>query len=384
MSWAAIGVAVAGAVVSGAISYGVTAATQPKTPDLASSSREMSDLNANMLPIRRAIEAAAAQGGKVTVPGQPQVTMATQAFVPTRVNGVAQPGQGQWVPYNPAEWQPGGKYAGQSLGKSGAPQMRQVPTVTSTARTVDFKGLGTADVEGKVAREMAKLQLDLAKKYDPQFIEESLKQAKLADPEGFAAREKMNELIQQQINAKPERPVADLLDKQISDELSAARDSRLTPEMRGVLDSAVADALRSRGGNTPEGNFEEPLTTGFAGEQRKREAAQKAIGWLSSGATPEDVEYRREQQNLSNLSALVNGRTPQSQFAALSGAQQGPTPFQPGNALPTMPNNEAGAQGAALSSWGTQMSAANNQVSPWLAGITSALNIGGQVASTRK
>jgi hypothetical protein len=222
---------------------------------------------------------------------------------------------------------------------------------------------------------MAKAQLANAKKYDSQFIAENLKQAKLADPEGFAARDKMDELIQKQINAKPDRPVAELLDRQIGSELKASNEGRLDDEMKGVLDRSVGDALSSRGGYSPSGDFEKPLTTGFAGEERQRNAAQKGISWLSSGSTPEDIAYRRDQQNLANLSAQVNGKTPESQFGSLSGAQQGPTPFQAGKALPSIAGGNADA--SAINAYGAQASAASNQVNNWTAGLSSLLGIAG-------
>lgn len=333
MSWAALAIGLTTTIVGAAASYGVAQASQPNAPDSASSSRELSNVNAALLPIRRRLEAAAQQGARTTL----QIPV---------WNGTT------WVNQN---------------------------------QTFDFRGMGEADIQGQIASKMAELQLELSQKYDHQFIEEALKQAELADPESFAARRRMNELIQSQIEAEPDRPVAEMLDKQIMDQIAAARDGKLDAGMKAVLDDAVGDALTARGGESaPGANFEEPLTTGFAGEQRQREAAQRSLGWLSSGGTPEDVKYRREQQNLANLSASVNGQTPVTQFQSLSGAQRGPTPFVPGQTLPGMPQGQGGAaQGAALDRWGTQMQAEGGQVNNWLAGITGALNLGGRVAASR-
>ncbi len=322
MSWVAIGVTVVGTALSAGLSY----ASQPEYPDQASASRELSNLNAALLPLRRQLESAAQQGTRLVT------------NVPV---------------FNGSTW-------------------------VMQPQVFDFTGLGAADAQAKVAEQMAKLQLDMAQKYDHQFIAEALKQAELADPEGFAARRKMDELIQEQIQANPDRPVAELLDKQIMEQLVSARGGKLDPEMKGVLDEAVADALSARGGQSaPGADFEEPLTTGFAGEQRQREAAQRAMGWLTSGATPEDIGYRREQQNLANLSALTTGQTPLTQFQSLSGAQQGPTPITMGQQLSGMPQGQQ-AQAASIAN------AQSQNVDSWLAGVTGALNLGSAAISARR
>jgi hypothetical protein len=116
------------------------------------------------------------------------------------------------------------------------------------------------------------------------------------------------------------------------------------------------------------------LTTGFAGQQRLDAGQQKALGWLASGATPEDVEFRRNQQTLGNLAAFTAGRTPESQFETLSGAQSGAAPFYQGNKLPTQNQNAGPAmQNAQLQGWGVQMDAAANQADPWMAGLSAIL-----------
>jgi len=120
---AAIGTALAGAVITAGVGYGVSQATQPKTPNLSASSKELSDTMAQLLPMQRQIQALAQQGGK----------------------GVVTMPDGKTMP-------------------------------------VDFTGIGTADVEGAVARKMAEVQLHLSQKFDSQFIDQALKQEKLADP----------------------------------------------------------------------------------------------------------------------------------------------------------------------------------------------------------
>ena len=251
--------------------------------------------------------------------------------------------------------------------------------VKEHTETADFTGFGEADVQSKLAKENAANVLALQKKYGPEFIKEALKQQELADPEGTAARRMSYDLIQQQIEKNPDRPVGDLLDSQVSEQLAAGKG--LTKVSNDVLRDAVARSLAARGDSGEGADFSQPLTTGFAGEDRAAAGRAKAQAWLSSGNTPEDVRYRREQQNMSNLSSFINGATPQSQFAALSGAQNGAAPFVPARPGPQM-GNSAGAAGQqfAQQSWQTQLGAQANQVSPWLAGLSAMLTGTGAVA----
>ncbi len=361
VAWVGVGIA--------ALSTGLSAsgALNPNQPDLASSSKELADTEAMLLPIKRQLESLAQQGAKgtITIPGQGGGTRQV-----VRVNG-------EQVPYVASEWEKGGKYYQEN--RRGEPIKPRVQTIrggdgAGQSFEVDFTGVGSADVQGAVAQKMAQIQLDLAKKYDSQFIEQSLAQERLADPESFAAREMMDKLIHEQINRKPERPVADTLQKQVGDELSAAQAGTLDPATQAILDQATADAMAARGGNGGvAGDFGRDLTTGFEGAARRTAALNKAQGWLSSGATPEDVEYRREQQNLANLSAEVTGQTPTSQFRNLSAAQQGPTPTNFGQPLSQLPTNttQVGQQ-AALMQGAAQQQAGN----PWLQGMSTLLNVG--------
>jgi hypothetical protein len=172
-----------------------------------------------------------------------------------------------------------------------------------------------------------------------------------------------------------------MLNSQIQDALNAAQNNTLTATDTARLNAAVNDALSSRGGsatgNQPYQNFQQPLTTGFQGEQRQAQEAQSALGFLASGSDPEDIEYRRTQQNLANLAAEANGQTPSSQFASLSGASSGPAPMSTGSTLPLMSDNGAAAQQIGLQNWETQMQSANNQMNPWMAGLSSMMQLGG-------
>jgi hypothetical protein len=178
----------------------------------------------------------------------------------------------------------------------------------------------------------------------------------------------MHELVKEQADQKPDRPVAELLNRQVGDQLKAGRG--LDAFDKAALDKAVTESTGARGGAGEGADFERTLTTGYAGEQRAQNARRKALAFETSGATPEDVEYRRSQQTMANLSSMINGQTPQSQFASLSGAQRGPTPQVNGNPLPVMPGNTSAVAGAAASTRYGQQIAQPNQ---WMAGLSALL-----------
>lgn len=348
----------------------------PKAPSQAAASRAAADATAAALPDQRRLEAAAQQGTSTTYHVRGKNEKQTRQFV------MAPSGEGflgqlikKQVPYVPEDWQPGGKYYVEGAPPPDIINKTVTVHVPGHEATADFTGYGEADVQSAIAKQNAQTTLDLEKKYGPEFIQAALEQEKLADPEGTAAREKLYDLIQQQAAENPDRPVADLLDQQVGEQLAAGKNlDGISDEM---LKQAVAEAQASRGqsGATAD-QFAEPLTTGFAGQQRLDAAQQKALGWLSSGATPEDDAYRREQQNIANLSAFANNRTPESQFQSLSGAQNGPAPFTNGQPLPTAPNVGPQAASAAISANNTYQNALMNQANPWLAGISTLLTAG--------
>jgi len=399
VSWAAIGAAVAGAAVSAGASAYISSEMTPTRPDLASSSRELAEVNAAMLPIRRALESAAKQGGKVTIDNYPAHTvqqkvynipagsqwdfkgknnlagMATMGVDPVAGTIMATLGshkkRTEWKLVPASEWDEGGSMAGQPRPPEewSAIQDIQVP---EGPRTFDFTGYGEADANAVVARETAKAQLALQQKYGVQFAETAAEQAKLADPEGYRARQKMNELIQQQINRTPDRTVAKTLDRQIGAQLDAG--SGLDADSRAMLDEAVRQAGGARGGLDTPADFSDPLTQGWAGQARKDAGIKKAQGWLNSGATPQDADYRTSQQNMANLSALVSGQTPQSQFSNLSAP--GPTPMVTGGAQPQMPNNASAGAANAINSYNAQIDQATSNTNDWMAGLAGLLSVG--------
>ena len=404
------------ALSAGGMAYGMSGAGKPQQPNLSASSAQLSNVEADMLPIQRQLEAAA-QAGEATTVNLPQ-HMETQQFIQVPANspilsqfahgqlggktaggaargaaiGSVIPGLGtaagalggavagklfghkapQYVevPYNPADWEEGGKFAGQK--PPGNIISKQV-NVPAGPHTFDFKGLGAADIQSTLAKANAKSQLALSQKYDPQFIAAAKAQEDLANPEGAAARQRMDELVQEQISRPNEQPVADELNRQLSQRIAAGKG--LDEFDTSVLNKSVQDSLGARGGGGAQVDWSRPLTTGFAGEQRRLAGIGESGNFLASGTTPEDVAYRRSQQNMANLSAEMSGQTPVSEFASLSGARNGPTPTANGQPLPLMQGNTSGAAGsAAAGAYSTGMGYAANQANPWFTGLSSVIN----------
>lgn len=397
--WAAVGVAVAAA--SAAAGIGLSVADQPTygTPtNPAASSKAISDAQAALLPIQRGMAAAAQEGGKFTFslppgvdpsafgfptgnqPAAPEAPVTAPPVVTTKrgLNGqpitTTRPGQQQGTARNGTPLQSPLRNA--PAAAVAAPQ-NQIPGLTRNADgsyTVDFAGRGAAQTQGTIAKQQSADQLALAQKYDPQFIAEALKEEQQADPQGTEARALEASLIQKQAGENFINPVSETLSRQIDQQVNAGKG--LDPMEQEALNSSVGDAMAARGGGNAQGtDFAAPLTTGAAGIQRQAAGQQKAIGELSSGTTPEDVQYREQQQTMADLSALMSGQTPTSEFRSLSGAQNGPTPTVAGQPLPTSAGGtvQAGQQSVlSQNATGNQVRAAT--ANPWLAGLSTTIN----------
>jgi hypothetical protein len=348
MSWAAIASAV---VVAGA-SAGVAAASAPDFANPAQSSRKTVLAALQALPHQRKLEMAARLGIPIDylIPkGKHKVS----------IEEALEQGAISQTVYN-AYKQKG---------------IKDIKIPGGQPESADFTGYGDADIQGELSRQMAEVELELQKKYGKDFIAEALKQQEMADPAGTEARRMLFEEINAMTDQERARPVTDALDRQIEEELALG--SGLSDDARG----AVADTLARRGGTTLSADdIEAELEGGLAGESRKRARLQKALGYFGSGVTPEDVDYREDQQDMANMASFLGGRTPQSQFSSMAGGQKGATPVVQGAELPGVPQNLQGvAQAGALQNYQLGVKQAANQVSPWFMGLN-AVAQGAQLA----
>jgi hypothetical protein len=237
--------------------------------------------------------------------------------------------------------------------------------------TFDFSGLGQDDYAAQYGDQMAQQLLALQRDFGPAYVEERLHELEQSDPEGSAMRNRLWESIRSDAAdaANANRPAADEMQRIILEELAKG----------GELDPVTADRVSQavRGKQVATGNFlgnaatsEEAGALAGATEAQGAQRQQAALEFLMSGATPEDVSYRRSEQALTNLGSFLSGTTPMAQFGQLSGAQNGIVPNQGGVALPGV-NPNAGVQGIDFANgvYGAQQAWANNNVNPWMAGL---------------
>ncbi len=238
-------------------------------------------------------------------------------------------------------------------------------------REYDFTGLGDADNAAVISEQMAQVLLDIQKNYGAEYVKQRLANLRQADPTGYAARQQLFDRILADVEKNPDRPLADDLQAQIVDSLhqGAKLDSRETEQVqqdvRGKqLHSGIylGNAAASEEANAVVG----------AGEQMRDEREQQALAFQTAGVSPEDVEYRRIQQGLSNLGSFVNGQTPTAQFGSLSGAGNGAAPFTTTGGVNQSTNPNAGLAGIvdANNKYAFQAS----QISPWAAAASGGIN----------
>lgn len=348
MSWAAIAATVVGAGLSAGVAY----ASQPELVDPAKSSRKTVLASLKALPGQRAVERAARLGQRIDYPTG-QVRPKYERISPEEAlkRGV--------IDQATYDRNKVGRYAVKSYRVAVPDGGRQI------TREADFTGYGDADVQGELSRKLAQVTLDLQKKYGTQFVDEARKQQELADPEGTEARK----LLASEINRLEDeregraRPIASKLDAQLLSELRRGK---------GVSDetAALTERIMARRGDV-QADVTGDMETGAAGENLLRQRLQKAMSYLGSGVSPEDAAYRERQQSLANMASFLGGRTPQSQFASLSGGQQGASPAPRGPALPGVdPNLTGNAQLAGVQSYSAGVRNAATQVSPWFMGLS--------------
>lgn len=241
--------------------------------------------------------------------------------------------------------------------------------------SADFTGLGQAQVQREYADQMAQQMLSLQREFGPRFVQQRLEELQQADPEGFRMRRDLWDRVRTSVEEAQtaQRPEADLLQEQILTEL----------EQGGRLPQSVAERVTQDvlGRQVARGNWlgnaaaqEEAGAVAGAADAYRAERQQRALQFLTSGTSPDDVRQRREQQGLANLGSFIAGETPQAQFGQLSGAQQGAVPWQTGGvAMPgTDPNAGAAGINFANGLYAGQVDWRNTQVSPWVAGLSGA------------
>ena len=191
--------------------------------------------------------------------------------------------------------------------------------------TSDFTGFGDIDQSREelqfmfeAGHETAKEVLEIQKEFGGQYVEQRLKELEQSDPIGHAVRQQLGEMAKADLDAGYD----------------------LDEGLRNQVTQGVRGAQAARGnilGNAPA------AAEGFA------------VG---------DAAIRLRQQRLSNAASFLSGIAPVAQFGAISGAQQGASPFAPmGIQQGIGQNPNAGAQGLSFASNNYATASANARAS---------------------
>lgn len=242
--------------------------------------------------------------------------------------------------------------------------------VTVNGQVYDFSNMSEADYQRAYADAMANAALEIQKSYGDQYIQQRQAELEAADPDGVAGRKQLWEQVQKSLSSTGQgQEDAKSLEASIMAEL----------EKGGTLDPGVEHDVRQRvlGAQVARGNFlggaaatNEARAMTDASTAVKTAREQRALDFLSSGASPEDIEYRRTQTSLANLASFLRGDTPTAQFGQLSGANNGAAPFALAPASNVSLDPNAGAAGASYAqrNYTTSANSYSQQANPWMAG----------------
>lgn len=378
-------------IASAAVGAGLSAALSPDmagAPSFGAATRGAAKAEADTLAAKRMVEYLARMGGKGSVEGlgaDQQPIYETRQFVSLPAWRIP---KAEWdkyglpknananqvvdVPYNEADWKQGGRFYSATW-QAPHPFNKEVITGYGPPKTeVDFTGIGEIDMAKDYADKMAKALLENQQKYGVDFVKVAKEQLEQSDPEGTAARKQLADMVMADLDRKaPQRPVASELSRQLLEDLN-----------RPGISAAQASAAGQGGGGTDIDALIAEINAANETASRMGDQ-QRMMGWLSSGATPQDVEYRRNQQAMANAASFLGGKTPQAQFGQLSGAQQGASPFVQGPALSNIDSATAGSwgPGAAGTAYGNQLQQQASQLNPWFVGLSSVIQGAGALGA---
>ena len=388
MSWVGVAVGVASLAMGATEASG---ALSPSQPNFTADSQAMANTQAELLPELQQLQKTAELGGSTLLPGYTQTTQGDQQRqqIQDQINSIQ---QGITGPHGEVFDSPNSARTQAQIAQL-QQQLANIPQgggpvykdkngniVPASQAVANFSGNSYADIQKQLMTQADQGQLANAAQYDPQFIAQALQEEQLANPQGVTAASELNQQIQNQINNPISSPVANELDRQETEKVNAG--NNLTPEEMAMLNQDMSGSAGITGTGNKSPDLSQAMTTGFAGQQRQLGNEMSGASWLASGQTPADIQYREQQQNLANLTDLISGKTPESQFSSLSGANNGPTPNAGTTAQPGY-NMNAASQGAnaGLQQYNNELS----QPSPWTAGLSGVLgaaSVGANVANS--
>jgi hypothetical protein len=252
--------------------------------------------------------------------------------------------------------------------------------ITGQTQNYDFTGLGTADVQNQFQNQMAQTLLDIQKGLGPEFVAQRLKDLEQSDPTGFAAYKQLFDQIKQESAQSPANlQLSEQTQSQINDILSKSQSldpQELIDVQQGARGGQVQNGIYL--GNAPA-QAEAGAVVG-ATDQKQAAGQQEAQSFLQSGVSPEDINYRKIQQDMANLGAFISGQDPTAQFSSISGAQSQAAPYpNSGFQVPTINEGQAAGEGIQnrLGIYQGQVDWSQNSANPYLAGLSTAANATG-------
>lgn len=254
--------------------------------------------------------------------------------------------------------------------------------VTVDGKTYDFTGLGNAAQSIGMSDKMAQALLDIQNNYGSQYVQQRLADLQQSDPVGYAARKQLFDKILADSKANPPNAqMSGALQDQVNQMLGGA--GNLDPQSRQQIQQGVRSGQAASGitlGNAPAA--QEAVATVNAQDALRTQQQQTAEQYLQSGVSPQDIQYRKIQQDLANLGAFQNNQTPEAQFGSLSSAGNGAAPFTATNYQTPATLNPQQATQTGVNFANTNYATAQNQANPWLAGLsigTGTLNLAGNL-----
>jgi hypothetical protein len=253
--------------------------------------------------------------------------------------------------------------------------------VTVGGKTYDFTGLGEAEIQAKYADAMAQAALDIQREQGPAYIEQRNKELQLADPEGYAMRKKQFDSIMAQLGQTPGTQDSIALQDSVLKDLE--KGGQLDPEVERQARQQVLGQQVKRGNMRGQAAASQEAQSMTAlSDSVKADRRSRAMQFLQSGATPEDITFRKNLQDMGNLGTFINSETPTAQFGQLSSGGAAPVNrTAPGVGMDYTAGSGAGWANANA---GAQQDWQSNQANPWLAGMSMMFQGAGAYQSLKK
>ena len=197
---------------------------------------------------------------------------------------------------------------------------------TINGQTYDFTGLGNASQAAAMSGQSAQGQLALQQQYGPEFIQQALAQLQQENPQGTVAENQLGQLATAPVPGPS--ATSQQLEQNVMGQIGNAGALTTGPAseteqvQQAVRGQQLANGITM--GNAPAAQEADALEQAGANQRQQIQGATEQ--YLGAGVSPEDVQYRQIQQQLSNLGGFWSGQTPLAEFSSIGAAQNGAAP----------------------------------------------------------